>query len=239
MRTVPHFNRRILSFLASLVLSSLFLPPAVLAVQVGDSAWSVECEFGKALTKLKTDEGVVWVYPHQARITLKDGFVTKVSVPRDALQRTYSSTKTTANRSSVQDEPKPSFAVLTDRRATEAAHVQPSSRPKVLGTPATRAAGSMEKRSWWDVMGLPNATTPMVSFLLLIPGIILTALCALLLLLQAFTRSIWWGLAYLLLPLGALVFVIMNWGDCKTTFLVMLFVALPLQALGRVVWYFS
>ena len=57
---------------------------------------------------------------------------------------------------------------------------------------------------------------------LLIVLVIIMLIFGIILLINAFQKSVWWGLGYLFVPFVGLVFVIMHWEMCKTPFLKML-----------------
>jgi hypothetical protein len=58
--------------------------------------------------------------------------------------------------------------------------------------------------------------------LLLLVGALIAVVGSLWLLVKAFQTSIWWGLGSLFIPFVQLIFVIMNWAECKKPFLILL-----------------
>jgi glutaredoxin len=61
---------------------------------------------------------------------------------------------------------------------------------------------------------------------LLILGVLIAVIGAVMLIIAAFRENVWWGLAYLFVPMASLVFVCMHWSRAKTGFLVNLIGAL-------------
>lgn len=64
----------------------------------------------------------------------------------------------------------------------------------------------------------------MEAFLLVAIGLALlvSVVCSLVIMVAAFRQSVLWGLAYLFIPGGSLVFIVRYWSDVKTSFLVSL-----------------
>ncbi len=58
--------------------------------------------------------------------------------------------------------------------------------------------------------------------ILIIVGTLIALVYGIILLVKAFQVSIWWGLAYLLIPFAALVFIVVHWEVAKKPFLMSL-----------------
>ena len=72
-----------------------------------------------------------------------------------------------------------------------------------------------------------------VGSLLMLVGCIIALVYGIILLVKAFQTSIWWGLAYLLIPFAALVFVIVHWEVAKKPFLMSL-LSIPFIIVGAI-----
>jgi hypothetical protein len=71
----------------------------------------------------------------------------------------------------------------------------------------------------------------MLGLILIIAGSLIGVVYGIILLIKAFQVSIWWGLAYLLIPFAALVFIIMHWEVAKKPFLMSL-LSIPFFIVG-------
>lgn len=58
--------------------------------------------------------------------------------------------------------------------------------------------------------------------IIIVAGSLIALVYGIILLIKAFQISIWWGLAYLLIPFAALVFIIVHWDIAKKPFLMSL-----------------
>jgi hypothetical protein len=58
--------------------------------------------------------------------------------------------------------------------------------------------------------------------MLLLVGALIAVVGSLWLLVKAFQTSVWWGLGSLFIPFVQLIFVIMNWAECKKPFLILI-----------------
>ena len=67
--------------------------------------------------------------------------------------------------------------------------------------------------------------------ILIIVGALIALVYGIILLIKAFQVSIWWGLAYLLIPFAALVFIIVHWDVAKKPFLMSL-ISFPFIFIG-------
>ena len=62
----------------------------------------------------------------------------------------------------------------------------------------------------------------LVGGILIAIGTLIALVYGIILIVKAFQVSIWWGLAYLLIPFAALVFIIVHWEVAKKPFLMSL-----------------
>lgn len=69
--------------------------------------------------------------------------------------------------------------------------------------------------------------------ILIIIGSLIALVYGIILLVKAFQVSIWWGLAYLLIPFAALVFIIVHWEIAKKPFLMSL-LSFPFIIIGLI-----
>ena len=73
----------------------------------------------------------------------------------------------------------------------------------------------------------------MLGAVLIIIGGIIALVYTIILIIKAFQTSIWWGLAYLLIPFAALVFIIVHWQVAKKPFLMSL-ISIPFIVAGMI-----
>lgn len=179
----------------------------LLAQNIGDSAQAVEAALGRPQMSRTTSTGEIWIYAEGARVTFKNGVVSALegvapaapgSSPASAAPAASTSTTMTVVPEAKPAQPAP--RVERDARANDESSDTGGS-----------GAGRASTIPRWKLGGL--------TFALVVAGIV-SIICQILILIRAFTTSIWWGLGSLFVPFVSLFFILFNWSEVKTPFLV-------------------
>lgn len=183
------------------------------AQQIGDSTRAVENALGRPQMSRTSSSDEVWLYENGVRITFRNGVVAEV----EGLEITAPATSASSN----------SFAPASLRRET--ATVVPEAEPLAPG-----ASIGHEERAPASAPDAPRRAglfAPLALFAIIL-GVLVSLICQILILIQAFRTSLLWGFGSLFIPLVSLIFIITHWSDVKKPVLVNLGAAGALLLLG-------
>lgn len=178
------------------------------AQEVGDSEKTIQSAIGAPSMIQEVDGRQVWIYPYGSRITFEKGQVVEAKgsfVSRIAQERKLNGTHV------VKTLLRPSSTSAAEGRSLSLFQSQSGS----------------EGRGFMG-LGQNNGYSTLFGTL----GIIITAICSILILIEAFGESPVWGLGVLVLPIVQTIFVFTHWRETKTPFLTMLFLGIPLLFAG-------
>jgi len=177
----------------------------VAAQSIGDSTQAVETALGRPQMTRSTSNGDVWIYASGVRVTFKAGVVAAVeglaevepvapqapATTRKAVVTVVRETKPPPASSSVESDPLPE-------------------EPRSIESPSPSHEPAPAIRPW----KLGGVILGFVGFA------VVSLVCQVLILIEAFKTSIWWGLGSLFVPFVVLLFIATNWSNVKKPFLV-------------------
>jgi|GEM_PF-6784494 len=179
------------------------------AQQVGDTEKSVRAAIGAPSIIQDAGDRQIWVYPHGGKIVFERGMVLE------------SSGDCTPTRS---EEDRPSTTEVVKQTLRESLPA-PLIETKQALTRPTQIGGEIRK---FKGLGQNNGYALLFGGI----GVLITLVCCVTILIEAFCESVIWGIAVVILPIAQTLFVATHWRETKKPFLTMLLLGLPLIFVG-------
>ena len=177
------------------------------AQQVGDSEQTVRKALGKPPLSRASGDRQTWIYSNGTKVIFKGGVVVEAKISGAKAPAPAEETAVAEEAPQVTP-PKPSVS----RVAFPAQSI-----PQPIPTKAAK-----DHRSGFGLV-------------LAVVAYALMFVCGIIIVVEAFRNSVFWGIALLIIPFAQIVFVITHWADNKKPFLISWLVGFPLLVASMIV----
>lgn len=184
---------------------------SALAQRVGDTTDKVQQALGTPSMQRETGDRQVWIYPEGVRIVFEAGKVVESNAPGVAAAPDVQDNSVATEKAEPEEAPK-----FVPRKVPQA-RARPSKSVAVVETVTLT-------KELKDTSGF--------GFFLVVAGVIISAIAGIIILVEAFSQSVLWGIALLVFPITQLIFVGLHWQQTKKPFLSAMFIGLPLMVAG-------